>query len=202
MDRIKAYSQTGVEAIRLAGLRTRDQLEAVHQATSLPLTVLNPPDRMMKDMAFLAANGVRILMAGNPSFGMAVQAVYDCFKHLKEGGAVEDLASREASPELLRRVSSDKQDVDLSISAQLRALIQFAEAQGHHVVRQFVDEVESGRSIHRAEFQEMISLAWRKPPPFQAILVWKLSRFARNREDSILYKSFLKKQGVTVISIN
>ena len=100
------------------------------------------------------------------------------------------------------RVSSDKQDVDLSISAQLRALIQFAEAQGHQVVRQFVDEVESGRSIHRAEFQEMISLARRKPPPFQAILVWKLSRFARNREDSILYKSFLKKQGVKVISIN
>ena len=100
------------------------------------------------------------------------------------------------------RVSSDKQDVDLSISAQLRALIQFAEAQGHHVVRQFVDEVESGRSIHRAEFQEMISLARRKPPPFQAILVWKLSRFARNRKDSILYKSFLKKQGVKVISIN
>ncbi len=82
------------------------------------------------------------------------------------------------------RVSSDKQDVDLSISAQLRALTQFAEAQGHHVVRKFVDEVESGRSIHRAEFQEMISLARRKPPPFQAILVWKLSRFARNREDS------------------
>ncbi len=48
----------------------------------------------------------------------------------------------------------------------------------------------------------MISLARRKPPPFQAILVWKLSRFARNREDSILYKSFLKKQGVKVISIN
>jgi len=113
LDRIKAYSQTGVEAIRLAGLRTRDQLEAVHQATSLPLTVLNPTDRMMKDMAFLAANGVRILMAGNPSFGMAVQAVYDCFKHLKEGGAVEDLASREASPELLRQVDRTDEFIQL-----------------------------------------------------------------------------------------
>jgi site-specific DNA recombinase len=40
------------------------------------------------------------------------------------------------------RVSSDKQDVDLSISAQLRALTQFAETQGHQVARQFVDEVE------------------------------------------------------------
>ena len=113
LDRIKAYSQTGVEAIRLAGLRTRAQLEAVHQATPLPLTVLSPPDDMMKDMLFLAANGVRILMAGNPSFGMAVQAVYDCFKHLKEGGALEDLASREASPELLRQVNRTDEFIQL-----------------------------------------------------------------------------------------
>ena len=113
LDRIKAYSQTGVEAIRLAGLRTRAQLEEVHQATPLPLTVLSPPDDMMKDMLFLAANGVRILMAGNPSFGMAVQAVYDCFKHLKEGGALEDLASREASPELLRQVNRTDEFIQL-----------------------------------------------------------------------------------------
>ena len=33
-------------------------------------------------------------------------------------------------------------------------------------------------------------------------MVWKLSRFARNREDSIIYKSLLRKQGVQVISIN
>ncbi len=33
-------------------------------------------------------------------------------------------------------------------------------------------------------------------------LVWKLSRFARNREDSIIYKSLLRKRGISVISIN
>ncbi len=31
---------------------------------------------------------------------------------------------------------------------------------------------------------------------------WKLSRFARNREDSIIYKRLLRKHGVDVISIN
>ncbi|HVP57013.1 MAG TPA: recombinase family protein, partial [bacterium] len=36
----------------------------------------------------------------------------------------------------------------------------------------------------------------------EAILVWKLSRFARNREDSIIYKSLLRKHGVQVVSIN
>lgn len=49
----------------MAGLKTRDQLEAVHRATPLPLTVLSPPDGMMNDIPFLAANGVSIVMAGN-----------------------------------------------------------------------------------------------------------------------------------------
>ena len=33
-------------------------------------------------------------------------------------------------------------------------------------------------------------------------LICKLSRFARNREDSIIYKSLLRKHGVQIISIN
>ena len=113
LDRIKAYSQTGVEAIRLAGLRTRDQLEAVHRATPLPLTVLSPPADMKNDLAYMAANGIRIMMAGNPSFGMAIQAIYDCFKHLKEGGSVEDLAPREADAALLRQVNRTEEFIQL-----------------------------------------------------------------------------------------
>lgn len=105
LDRIGAYSQTGVEAVRLTGLKTREQLEAIHQATPLPLTVLSPPDDMRNDPEFMAANGVRIVMAGNPAYGMAVKAVYDCFKHLKDGGDVAELASSEAPASLLREVN-------------------------------------------------------------------------------------------------
>ena len=105
LDRIRAYAQTGVEAIRLVGLRTRAQLEAVHQATTLPLTVLSPPPDLMHDRAFLAAHGVKVLMLGNPAFAMAVKAIYECFKHLKDGGALEALAGQQASAELLRAVN-------------------------------------------------------------------------------------------------
>ena len=48
----------------------------------------------------------------------------------------------------------------------------------------------------------MISETKKKLPPFQAILVWKLSRFARNRQDSIVYKAMLKKRGIDVMSIS
>ena len=100
------------------------------------------------------------------------------------------------------RVSSDRQDVDLSISAQLKALREYAARNGYMVIKEFVDEAESGRSTARPAFREMISMARMKNPPFQLILVWKLSRFARNREDSIIYKSLLRKQGIQIISIN
>jgi len=100
------------------------------------------------------------------------------------------------------RVSSDRQDIDLSITAQLKALREYASRNGHTVVKEYIDEAESGRSIDRPGFQNMIATARQKLSPFEAILVWKLSRFARNREDSIIYKSLLRKHGVQVISIN
>ena len=101
------------------------------------------------------------------------------------------------------RVSSEKQaEKDLSIPAQLKSLRKYALAKGWEVVAEYVDEAESARSANRPQFKEMIAATKRKTKPFEAILVWKLSRFARNREDSIIYKSLLRKQGIQVISIN
>ena len=65
---------------------------------------------------------------------------------------------------LYARVSSDKQDVDLSISAQLKALRDYASKGGHQVVAELVDEAESGRTIHRPVFQRMVREARHKPP--------------------------------------
>jgi DNA invertase Pin-like site-specific DNA recombinase len=90
----------------------------------------------------------------------------------------------------------------LSISAQLKALRKYAAENGYKIVREYSDEAESGRTSNRPVFQEMIREAKRPESPFEVILVWKLSRFARNREDSIIYKSLLRKHRVRVISIN
>jgi site-specific DNA recombinase len=104
---------------------------------------------------------------------------------------------------LYARVSSEQQaEKDLSIPAQLKALNNYALKKGWDVVKELVDKAESARSANRPAFQEMIAFTKQKPLLFQGILVWKLSRFARNREDSILYKSLLRKRGVQVISIN
>ena len=62
----------------------------------------------------------------------------------------------------------------------------------------------SGRKAEkRPEFQRMIGTAKNPERPFDIILVWKYSRFARNQEESIVYKSMLHREcGVNVVSIS
>ena len=102
---------------------------------------------------------------------------------------------------LYARVSSDRQDVDLSVAAQLRALRDYADKNGYLVAREFVDEAESGRIADRPEFRKMIDEASRPTAPFQEILVWKFSRFTRKREHAVAFKSLLRRKGVRVVSI-
>ena len=52
------------------------------------------------------------------------------------------------------RVSSATgQDVDLSISAQLKALRDYAARNNYQVVREHLEEAESGRTADRPRFQ-------------------------------------------------
>ena len=102
---------------------------------------------------------------------------------------------------LYARVSSDRQDVDLSVSAQLRALRDYAEKNGYAVAREYVDEAESGRVADRPQFRKMLDAAERPDAPFREILVWKFSRFTRRREHAVAFKSMLRRRGIRVTSI-
>ena len=102
------------------------------------------------------------------------------------------------------RVSTDDQ-IEYSPESQRKAIYDYAKRNGYIIPEEFVfaDEGISGRSTKRPAFQRMIGMAKQKPKPFDSILVWKFSRFARNREDSIVYKSMLRKQcGIDVVSIS
>ena len=48
----------------------------------------------------------------------------------------------------------------------------------------------------------MIAIAKEKTHPFDVIYVWKFSRFARNQEESMVYKNLLRKKGVAVVSVS
>lgn len=102
------------------------------------------------------------------------------------------------------RVSDDRQD-EYSPDSQLKLIREYAKKNGYYVPDEFVfydDGISAKSSIKRVEFNRMISIAKQTPPPFEKIFVWKFSRFARNQEESIVFKSLLKKNGVDVISIS
>ena len=102
---------------------------------------------------------------------------------------------------LYARVSSDRQDVDLSVAAQIRALRDFAGRNGYVVAREYIDEAESGRVADRPQFTKMLDEAALPEAPFQEILVWKFSRFTRKREHAVAFKSMLRRRGIRVTSI-
>ena len=102
------------------------------------------------------------------------------------------------------RVSTDSQ-TELSPDSQIKVVREYGKNHGFLIPQEYIfrDDGISGRHADkRPAFNEMIATAKQKPSPFSAVLLWKFSRFARNQEESIFYKSMLRKNGVEVISIS
>lgn len=105
------------------------------------------------------------------------------------------------------RVSTDEQAREgYSLDAQLKAIKKYAQNNDILIDSKYIfsDEGISGRKAEkRPAFMEMIKQAKSKPRKFDVILVHKFDRFSRNREDSVVYKSLLKKEyGIPVVSIS
>lgn len=64
------------------------------------------------------------------------------------------------------------------------------------------DGISAKTARNRTAFQQMLAKARHSSHPYDVILVWKFSRFARNQEESIVYKNLLRKIGVEVISVS
>ena len=104
---------------------------------------------------------------------------------------------------LYARVSSDRQaEAETPIEGQLTELRAHAQSKGWEVIKEYIEEGVSARSDRRPIFQEMIADAKTNRYGFEAIIVWKFSRFARNFDDSVTYKTLLRRKcSVDIISI-
>mgnify|MGYP001063103538 CR=1 FL=1 len=96
------------------------------------------------------------------------------------------------------RYSSDNQREE-SIEGQLRECKEYADQNGITVVRTYIDRALSAKTDSRPQFQQMIHDS--ATHTFEAVLVWKLDRFSRNRYDSAHYKRILKNNRVHVVSV-
>lgn len=104
--RVKAYAETGVDAIFLVGMKTRKELEAVSAAVRLPI-ILGGSGPELQDLSYLAGQGVRVALQGHQPIMAAVQAVHATLKALREGtppGKLENIASGA----LMKQVTRDE----------------------------------------------------------------------------------------------
>jgi carboxyvinyl-carboxyphosphonate phosphorylmutase len=104
LARVKAYAQTGVDAIFIVGLEKLEQLDAIHAAIKLPIIIGSAPASLKREE--LAARGARIVLQGHQPVAAAVKALHACYSHLYSGGAPADLKATIASAEEMEKVTS------------------------------------------------------------------------------------------------
>lgn len=102
------------------------------------------------------------------------------------------------------RVSDERQD-EYSPDSQLKKIREYASKEGYAIPDEYVfydDGISARNTKRRKEFNRMIAIAKDKDHPFDTIYVWKFSRFARNQEQSMVYKNLLRKKNVSVVSVS
>ena len=95
------------------------------------------------------------------------------------------------------RYSAGPNQTDQSIEGQIRDCQAYADANDIKVVKVYADRHISGTTDNRAEFQKMLKDS--EKHIFDYIIVWKIDRFGRNREDIAVNKVKIKKNGVKLL---
>ena len=112
----------------------------------------------------------------------------------------EHVKARELKPcAIYVRVSTQMQaETGLSIESQIESLKQEAERRGKPVFDVYYDAASGGSQANRPEFQRMLKDSQRKPPPFDMILTWSISRFGRNTMESYIATEKLRERGISI----
>ncbi|MDD7027507.1 MAG: recombinase family protein [Lachnospiraceae bacterium] len=95
------------------------------------------------------------------------------------------------------RYSPGPNQTDQSIEGQVRDCEEYAKKNGIRIIEIYTDRHLTGtESEHRDAFQRMLRDA--EKHQFSCVIVWKIDRFGRNREEIAINKVHLRKFGVKV----
>src|SRR5271168_1515875 len=99
------------------------------------------------------------------------------------------------------QVNTDYDPEGLSIPAQREACKRYAERHGAVVIREYVEPGVSGGSLlKRAAFRRMIDeIAEQRD--VDMVIVWSVSRWARNQEDHWVARGLVTKAGAKLVSV-
>ena len=95
------------------------------------------------------------------------------------------------------RYSPGPNQKDKSVEEQIADCRQFARENDIMIVGDYADRKKTGRNDNRAEFQKMLKDSAKGL--FDAVIVWKIDRFGRNREEIAINKVKLRRNGVRVM---
>ena len=98
------------------------------------------------------------------------------------------------------RVSTDEQAQEgFSIDNQKRACMDYAQMQGYHIQKVFTEGGKSARTTDRPAFQELLSAL--KVQSVDAVIIYKIDRFARNVGDFSTIRKQFKNMGIKLLSV-
>src|SRR6266851_6241728 len=98
------------------------------------------------------------------------------------------------------RVSTKEQTENLSLSTQLKACEEYCERQGFKVLARFREEGESAKTADRTELQKLLQFCRTNKGRVQFVVVFNLTRFARDKYDHFALRAHLKSLGISLRS--
>ena len=98
------------------------------------------------------------------------------------------------------RVSTKEQTENLSLPTQLKACEEYCERQGFNVIARFREEGESAKTADRTELQKLLQFCRTNKGRIQFVVVFNLTRFAREKYDHFALRAHLKSLGISLRS--
>jgi site-specific DNA recombinase len=98
------------------------------------------------------------------------------------------------------RVSTKEQTANLSLPTQLRACEEYCKRQGYEVLERFKEEGESAKTTDRTELQKLLKYCRTHKGKVHFVVVYNLTRFAREKYDHFALRAHLKSLGISLRS--
>ncbi len=98
------------------------------------------------------------------------------------------------------RVSTKEQTENLSLPTQLRACEEYCRRQGYEILERFHEEGESAKTTDRSQLQALLKYCRTHKGKVHFVVVYNITRFAREKYDHFALRALLKSLGISLRS--
>jgi len=98
------------------------------------------------------------------------------------------------------RVSTKEQTENLSLPTQLRACEEYCRRQGYEILERYHEEGESAKTTDRSQLQALLKYCRTHKGKVHFVVVYNLTRFAREKYDHFALHAHLKSLGISLRS--